>query len=160
MAKSLSHLSSESTQQTNTTGVTTPILEVDPDSGTLIRLLNKVETGEEVGLPIFAKFQDTNGNNLPTDTKFILRVLRPTDDEPTPVAVAEDNIAPWNGLTTQEQRNEENIDSVKIRLKGDRVNVRDKDTLRVEVNSSAAIDWANSELYFARAGVQERPFEG
>lgn len=160
MAKSLSHLSSEATQKTNTTGVTTPILEVDPDSGTLIRLLNKVSTGEAPGLPVIAKLQDTNGNDLPTDTKLILRVLRPTDDEPQPVSVAEDNIAAWNGLTTAEQRNEENIDSVKLRLKGDRINIRDKDTLRVEVDSSTAIDWANSELYFVREGVQERPFEG
>jgi len=160
MGKSLSHLSSIATQQTNTTGETTPILEFDPNDGTLIRLLNQVETGSAEGLPIIAKFKDSAGNDLPADTKLIFRVLRPTDDEPVSVSVAEDNIAAWNGLSTAEQRNEENIDAVKIELQGDRINVRDKDTLRVEINSSEQIDWSNAEFYLVREGVEELPFEG
>jgi hypothetical protein len=160
MGKSLSNLSSIATEKTNTTGETTPILEVDPTDGTLIRLLNMVSTGNSKGLPIFAKLKDSNDNDLPTDTKLILRVQRPTDDEPVTVSVAEDNIAPWNNLTTAEQRNEENIDAVKVVLKGRAVNIRDADLLTVELNSSTQIDWSNSELYFAREGVEERSFEG
>lgn len=159
MGKSLSHLSQEATQETNTTGETTPILTITPDDGVLFRLLNHASSGNP-GLPVIAKLQDTNGNDLPADTKLIFRVKRPTDDEPVSVSVAEDNIAAWNGLSTAEQRNEENIDSVKVQLKGNAINVRDKDTLRVEVNSSAQIDWANSEFYFVREGVVELPFEG
>lgn len=160
MGKSISYLSSEATQQTNDTGVTTPILEIDPESGTLLRFLNKVSTGDASGLPIIAKLQDAAGNDLPADTEMILRVMRPTDDEPVSVSVKEDNIAAWNGLSTSKQRNKENIDAVKVELKGAAINVRDKDTLRVELNSSTQIDWTNSELYFVREGVEELPFEG
>lgn len=160
MAKSLSHLSNEATQETNVTGKTDTVLSVNPNDGTLLRFLNRVSTGSARGLPLIMKLRDANDNVLPADTKLIFRVLRPTDDEPVPVSVAEDNIAPWNGLTTQEQRNEENIDAVKIELSGEKINIRDKDVLRVEINSSAQIDWANSELYFLREAVEERPFEG
>ncbi len=160
MGKSLSYLSDIATQETNTTGETTSILEVDPKDGTLIRLLNRVSTGNAKGIPVIAKLKDGAGNDLPADTKLIFRVVRPTDDEPVAVSVAEDNIAAWNGLSTAEQRNEENIDSVKVELKGNAVNVRDKDLFRVDINSSAQIDWANSEFYFVREGVEELPFEG
>jgi len=161
MGKSLSHLSSEVTQQQNTAGVTTPILEIDPEDGTLLRLLNRVATGSAEGLPLIMKLFDDAGNQLPADTELILQVQRPTDDEPISVSVKEDNIAAWNGLSTAEQRNEENIDSVKVELKGSRINIRDRDTAYLAINSSEVVDWSQgSEVYFMREGVQERPFEG
>jgi len=160
MGKALSHLSDEFTQRTNQPGVTTPIGEINPEDGTLLRFLNRISTGDAKGLALIMKLKDVDGNHLPADTELIWRVMRPTDDEPTPVSVKEDNIAAWNGLSTSEQRNEENIDAVKIELKGAAINIRDKDTLRVEVNSSQEIDWSNSEFYVVREGVEERPFEG
>lgn len=160
MPKSISHLSAEATQLTNQTGVQDPILEVDPENGTLLKFHDEVPMGDARGLAVIGKFRDANGNPLPTDTTLVATVDRPTDDVPTAVSVQEDNIAPWNGLTTQEQRNEENIDAVKINLKGDTINVRDKDTLRFELESSTAIDWNNSEFYIVREGVDEEPFEG
>jgi hypothetical protein len=166
MSKSLSYLSDIATQNTNTTGTTTPILTIDPTNGTLIRLLNMVATGSAAGLPLFMDLNDSGDNDLPSDTEFVLQVERPTDDEPITVSRKEDNIAAWNGLTISEQRNEENIDSAKIMLRGDgqpaerQVNIRDKDVLYVSINSSAQIDWSNSELYFANEAVQELPFSG
>jgi len=158
--KSLSNLSDEATEVQNTPGVTTPILEVDPDDGTIIQLFNMVQTGSGEGLPIFADLRDSAGNQLSTNTELVLRAKRPTDDEPVAVSVKEDNIAAYNQLSVSEQRDNDNIDSVKIELKGGRINIRDKDTLRVELNSPDQIDWANSELYFYRQGVQEQPFSG
>lgn len=158
--KSVSHLADEAVQATNAVGILTPILEIEPEDGTLLRLLNRVSNGDAPGLPIYADLRDSNDAPLPTDTTLILRAVRPTDDDPTAVSVAEKHIAPWNDLTTAEQRDEDNIDSVKIELVGDRVNIRDKDVLRVDIESSAEIDWSNSEFYFAREGVEEHPFEG
>jgi hypothetical protein len=158
--KSLSYLSDIVTQEQNRTGITSPILVVDPDDGTLIRLLNDHPTADSEGLPIFADFRDGGDNPLPTDTKLILRAVRPTDDEPTAVSVAETNIAPWNNLSVAEQRNEENIDAVTIELKGDRINIRDKDILRVELDSAAQVDWTNSQFYFARKSIRELDFDG
>ena len=158
--KQLSHLSDEATQETNKTGVTTPILTATPDQGTLLRLLAAVSVGKAAGLPIYMDLRDSNDDPLPVDTSFVLRALRPTNDEPVTVSVKEDNIASWNNLSVAEQRNEDNVDAVKIELKGDHVNVRDKDFLRFEVESSAQIDWSNSELYVEREGVIEQPFDG
>jgi len=155
MGKSLSHLSSEASQKTNVPGETTPILTFEPDNGTVLRLLNRVSQGSAAGIPVFMDLNNYGGGDLPTDTKMIFRVLRPTDDEPIAVSVAEYNIAPFNSLTTSQQRNSDNIDSVKVELKADRVNVRDSDELRVEINSSQEIRWGYSEFYFARAAVEE-----
>ena len=158
--RSLSHLSDDVTQEQNTTGILTPILTLSPDNGTMVRLLNAVSQGKAPGLPIFGQFKDGSDNYLSTDTTLIFRAVRPTDDDPVAVSVAEKNIAPWNNLTTAEQRNEENIDAVKVELKGERVNIRDKDILQVAIESPDQIDWANSEFYVARQGVTEHPFEG
>jgi len=160
MGKSISHLSDVVTQRTNDVGVTTPILEINPENGTRLRFLDAVPTGASRGLPVIAKFRDSNNNKLPTDTELIFRVMRPTDDSPVAVSVQEDNIAAWNGLSTEKQRNEENIDSVKVRMNGQAVNVRDRDTLRVELDCSKEIDWSNSEFYIVREGVEELPFSG
>ncbi|WP_439028421.1 hypothetical protein [Haloarchaeobius sp. DT45] len=157
---SVSYLSDFVTQLQNVTGTTTPILQVQPENGTMLRFLDMVGQGAEMGIPVVMKLKDSGGNPLPTDTEVIFRVERPTDDEPVPVSQKEDNIAAWNGLSTKEQRNEENIDQTKMNLKGDRVNVRDKDVLTVEINSSAQVDWANSEFYFNRKAVEELPYEG
>jgi hypothetical protein len=160
-ARSVSYQDSIATQNINTTGVTTSILDVDPEGGTRLKL---VENADSIpggpGLPIFAKFKDSNDNDLPTDTELVLRVDRPTDDEPITVAQKEFNIASWNQLSIKDQRNSEKIDSVKLELNGSAVNVRDKDTLSIEINGSTKIDWSNSELYIPRAAVRELPFEG
>jgi len=160
MPKSISHLSDVVTQQTNVAGKLDSILTIEPENGTRLRFLDSVPTGQARGLPIIADFRDSNNNQLPTDTQLIFRVVRPTDDSPVAVSVKEDNIAAWNGLSTQEQRNEENIDSVKVRMNGNAVNVRDKDVLQVEINGSKQIDWGNSEFYIPREGVEEKPFSG
>lgn len=157
--KSLSYLSDEFTQLQNTTGVDDPIARIDPDDGTVLSLLNHISTGAARGLAVIAKLRDANGDPLPTDTELILTVERPTDDQPVAVSVKEDNIAPWNSLSTSEQRNEENIDAVKIQLKAQRINVTYRDTMFIEAKSSAQIDWSNSELYFVREGVLETASE-
>jgi hypothetical protein len=158
--KSISHLSDVVTQATNTAGVETEILEIVPDDGTMLRFLNRVSTGAAEGIPVFADFRDSNGDPLPADTSVVITAQRPTDDKPVQVSMQEDNIAAWNQLTTAEQRNEENIDAVKIELKGEVINIRDKDRLFIEVESSAQIDWSNAELYFPREAVREVPYEG
>lgn len=160
--KSLSHTSDEATQQTNTTGEMTAILEFSPNDGNLFKFLNRVATGDESGLPFYMGLLDSAGNALPTDTKVLLRATLPHKPQPVPVSEIEDNIAAWNGLSTKEQRNEENVDQVKIELEGETVNIRDIDKIDVAIESSAAIDWSQSgtELYVERAGVRELPFQG
>jgi len=161
MAKrEVSNLSDIATKETNTTGQMDTILRIDPDSGTRLRLLNRIPTGSAAGLAIFFDLRDSSDDALPTDTEFLLRADRPTDDTPVAVSTKEDNIAAWNALEISEQRDRDNIDSVKIELKGKAVNIRDKDDLLASINSSAQVDWSNSEFYIVRQGVKELPFSG
>lgn len=143
----VSHLSKYATQDTNTTGEMTPILTYDPENGTKLQLRNKVQKGSEMGVPFAMTLQDSAGVDLPDDTEVLVRVERPLDESPLVVSEKIKNISSWNVLTQQDQRNSENIDATKIELKGKIIEVRDVDTLRIEVKSSAQIDWANSELY-------------
>lgn len=158
--KTVSHLSDIAEQRENVPGVTTPILSIDPDDGTLLKFHNEVESGDETGLPVFFRLYNEDGEQLPTDTKFVLRAIRPGDDEPITVSIKESHIATWNQLTLPEQQETDNIDSTKIELEASRINIRDKDELRVEINSDEVVDWDESELYFYRDGVRELPFSG
>lgn len=160
MSVSVSHLSSNASQETNTTGEMTSILEFSPENGTIVRFANAVRKGAEAGIPVFMDLRDSNDDPLPDDTEVMLSVDRPTDERPLVVSEKEGHIQGWNSLTTTEQRNAENIDEVKIDLKAEVVNVTYRDTLRFEVNSSAAIDWTNSTLEVYNKATQERPFSG
>lgn len=160
MARSVSHLSSEATQETNVAGEMTPILEFDPEDGTVLVIRNRVNKGAEAGVPVFMDLRDTAGDPLPDDTEVLISVDRPTDERPLTVSEREGHIQGWNSLTTTEQRNAENIDETKIDLKAGQVNVTYRDTLRVEIESSAQIDWANSSLEFYTKATEKRPFSG
>lgn len=160
MGKSLSHLSTEATQQTNVTGTLTPILQITPDNGVYLQFHNRVSQGSSQGLPVFMDLRDSGDNPMPTDTEVLFRVERPEDDDPSAVSVREYNIAAWNQLAIGDQRDKDNIDAVKFELTSRRINVRDDDVLTMEVDSSAQVDWSNSELYFAREGVEELPAQG
>lgn len=156
----VSYLSSEATQQTNTTGQMTSILDVDPDDGTRLEFAPSVAKGSERGLPLIMDLRDANNNPLPDDTEVLIKVERPTDeDDGIQVADKEPNINAWNSLTLTKQRNEENIDAVKVAMRGV-IRVRYVDTMHILVDSSAQVDWTNSELYFYRKGVRSVPHEG
>lgn len=161
MGKSISHLAGqeETTQETNTADVLTPILSIDPTNGVFLQFHNRVSQGRAPGLPIIMDLRDSSNNAISVDSTLILRVERPEDDEPTAVSVAEKNLAAWDDLTTAEQRDEDNIDAVKVELKSENVNVRDKDTMTVDLNSPDVVDWSNSELFFVREGVDEFPLD-
>lgn len=156
----LDYQSGEATQQTNDTGTMSSILDVDPENGTAVQLAESVAKGAEMGLPIVMDLRDSNDDPLPDDTELLMRVERPEDPEDG-VVVTEKvrGINAWNTLSNKEQRNEENIDAVKVPMKGV-ITVRFFDTLHVQIKSSAQIDWANSEFYFYRKGVRTIPFEG
>jgi len=161
--KSLSHLSDVATQKTNTTGVMTPILEIDPTDGTMLTFLNRVDVGTAEGLPLFMKlYQDASGTEMPNDTEVQLLAKRPEDSRYQPVSVVEGTLSVWRENSISEQRNEDILDQAKLELQSPdgqdaaKVNVRDVDSFAVAVDSSKQIDWTDSELYFYRGGVEEK----
>lgn len=153
---SLSNISDESTERTNSVDTLTPILEIEPKDGTSIIISNTaVQRGAQAGVPIFAELKDGSNDDLPADTRMAITFEGPNEESSTVVSEPFDNIRPYRGLSIKEQQNEEFIDRVKHILKGEALVVEDVDKAYVEIDSSAQIDWSNSRLQFSEQAVQE-----
>jgi len=153
---SISNISDVTTERTNTVGVLTPILEIDPEDGTSIVLINAVERGQQsAGIPIIADLRDGNDDPLPEDTQMAVEFERPNDDDATVVSIPFEDIRPYNTLSISDQQNEEYIDRVKHRLKAPGLEIEDVDSAYISIKSSAQIDWANSQLQVVPEAVEE-----
>lgn len=159
MGSEITHLADEATQKTNATGQDTLILEYTPEDGTMLQVRNRVAKGSAMGVPIYMKLRDGSNNPLPNDTIVILRVDVPSKKDPIVISEEIENISSWNSLTLSEQRNEENVDAVKVLLEDKVANVRYIDTLGVYVEASAQVDWSNSELYVDKNATRRVSFE-
>ncbi len=159
------------TQETNQTGKFDSILAVEPDRGTFLRLVAAVARGEDLGVPIYAKLRDSDGNLLPTDTRMQM-YLSPAGMQAT-LKVSEriESISDYNTLSIKEQRNSDHVDTVKVRLQepetmggrhlsaSENIDFRDIDVFGVELESTQQVDWAQSEFYIesnALAGPFQR----
>jgi hypothetical protein len=143
------------TTQQNVADQLTPVLTIDPKSGTGLRILNAVQMGKKTGLPIYSILEDSNGDPLPIDTRVAIGYKRPTDDTFRVVSDPIDNISTYRKKTIQEQQDTDNIDSVKHSLRGSSLEVRDVDEAYVLVESSAVVDHSNCEFYLEQSAVQE-----
>lgn len=153
----LSNIHDTATERTNITGTPSPILEFTPDDGLMLELLNRAARGTAQGIPVYAKLRDSNGDPLPLGTSLRFEYERPSDEQRNRVSEVRDNIQPFTNLTIQEQQDEEFIDSVKIPLRGNKLRVRDIDSLYLSIESSEQIDWSNSQLYIEGSTVNSSP---
>lgn len=160
MGVSIWHGSDLVTQEQNVQGVMTPILEVEPETGTVLAFKNRIDQGTEKGIPVYAILEDSGGNALPINTAYEIQLQTPADQNYRSVSERVGNIRNFNNKTISEQQSEEQIDTQKIELDGAEVRVRGrKDTLAFAIQSSEQVDWSNSELYFEEAAVEERTLE-
>jgi hypothetical protein len=155
----LSNKSASATEQTNTTGVFSSILDVSPAEGVYLILQNSVPKGTAPGVPIYADLQDSNGDPLPLTTSVVITFQGPNDDKSSVVSERLDNIQPFASRSIGDQQSLDYIDQSKIELLGPRVNVRYYDTLSIEIESSEQIDWSNSKLYIDGDAVTTRSME-
>ncbi|MUW13918.1 hypothetical protein GJ633_04020 [Halorubrum sp. CBA1125] len=154
----LSNIHEYATEQTNNTGDgASPILEISPEDGLFLEILNAAARGSAPGIPIYADLQDDQGNNLPIGTSIRFEYERPSDEQRNRVSEVRDNIQPYNNLSIQDQQDEEFIDAVKVPLLGSALRVRDIDSFYVSIDSSEEIDWSNSQLYIEGSVVNESP---
>lgn len=157
MGFSLDYLADDiTTQETNTTGVMSNILVFDPNSGTKLVLSNRVSTGAEAGVPIYAKLRSGANTLLPINTEFELRKREPGENEFSAISDRLNNIRQFNQKTITEQQSEEQIDSQKLELNHEVVEIEDNDELAVGVKASAQISWSDSELFIDESAVEER----
>lgn len=152
MPETLSNLGTSkvsATEETNVTGQMTPILTLSPDDG--LQMIIDNQGGR--GVPVYASLQDSGGNDLPLDTNLTLRWNANHLDQAQVVAFTLDNIRQYRTLSIKDQQNEEYRERTRIRLKGPELVVEDIEELEVAVESSAQIDWSNSQLYIDENAV-------
>jgi len=147
--------------ETNSTGKWDPILTANPDRGTWTRIKNMVRAGTAMGVPVYAKFKDSNNNELPVGSAFRFSVDVAGERQPQILSEEVDNIGVWNRLSLSEQQDVDNIDAVKVRLQDpvgnpvDAIRFRDVDEFRVELNSGTQIDTSNLEFVIDRSATEE-----
>lgn len=140
------------------------VVEISPERGLFLRITNAISKASRMGVPVYAKLRDTNGNHIPTDSAsyFALRVQGM--EEPVKVSERRGNVSFYstNDLTTQ--RDTDNVDGSLYELQepetegGEPVKalrVRDIDALFFKVESSAEIDWSQSEFYVDSEATEE-----
>jgi hypothetical protein len=115
-------------------------------------------------VPVYFKLRDNNGDHIPANSVGYFSLKLSGMEEPVRVSQKRGNLSHYlaNGIT--KQRDVDNVDAATWTLLepetqgGDPVKtitVRDIDALYFKVDSSATIDWAQSEFYIDMDAVQE-----
>jgi len=150
-------------KRTNAPGQMTPILHITPDRGNLIRVLNQVARGDSLGVPVYMKLKDSNGNDLPVDTVLQWEFSPSNSDSTYRVSRQVSNLGFYNNNTVSEQTDVDKIDRAKQTLtepefRGQspvrHLQWTDIEDMFVSINSDAQIDWANSIFEVDPAAVK------
>lgn len=138
---------------TNIAGQMSPVLRVSPDRGNLIRVMNMVTRGEQIGVPVYMKLKDQNGNDLPVDTVCQWEYSPSNSDSRYRVSRQVSNLGFYNNNTLSEQTDADKIDRTKQTLTEPEFQgqepVRflqwtDIEDLFFSIKSAAQIDWNES----------------
>jgi hypothetical protein len=109
------------------------------------------------GIPLYLKLRDANDDPLPLDTEVTFRFDAPDLKSPMVVSEVLKNIRTYRQLDLTQQQNEEYQDQVAVALEGLGVDVTQIQELQIALDSSAQIDWANSEAEIDRKAVSIVP---
>ncbi len=164
MGRTLSNASDIATELTNIPGELDSVLSFSPEAGRVLQLINNVERTEEVGIPVFMKLKDADGNDLPVDTEVALEFMSPDRERPLVASQVRRNIEDYRILSLTEQRKEEYIAGTLIKLRDHAETDETRtlgaghlDEIRVSIRSPTEIDWSNSQISIYEAAVREGP---
>ncbi|QSG06465.1 hypothetical protein [Halapricum desulfuricans] len=154
------------TTKTNVVNQMTPILQISPDRGNAIRILNTVARGQSIGVPVYMKLKDANGDDLPVDTSLQWEFSPSNSDQRYKISRRLSNIAQYNNNTIAQQTDVDRIDTFKQVLtepefRGsspvDFFQWTDIEDVYVSIKSSAQIDHSESKFEVEPSAV-EGPF--
>lgn len=140
------------------------IVEISPDRGLFVRILNAVAKANQPGVPVYMKLRDSSGNPLPANTSAFFSIEVQGMEEPSKVSEKRGNLSFYisNDITTQ--RDIDNVNGSLFVLtrpeteggqRVEKIDVRDIDSLYFKIDSAAAIDWDQSEFYIDTAATSE-----
>lgn len=153
-------------QQTNVPDQMTPVLRVSPDRGNAIRVINQVSRGDAIGVPVYMDLNDSNGDDLPTDTALQWEYSPSNTQTRYKISRKLSNISHYNNNTISEQTDVDRIDTFKQVLTqpefaGSRpvshFEWEDIEDVFVSIESAAQIDWSQSTIE-VEPGAVEGPF--
>ncbi|ELZ14061.1 hypothetical protein C478_07959 [Natrinema thermotolerans DSM 11552] len=144
---------------TNVPGQLTPVLSINPKDGVGVLFRNRVDVGDKVGIPIYGKFRDADGNPLPADTRVAIGYQAPTDESIQVVSDPKSTIASYIKNSVSDQQDDRRVDAVKHALKGNGLEVRDIDEAFILVDSAEQIDHSQSEIYLEESALAEVDLE-
>ena len=151
------------TKKTNVVGQMTPILHISPDRGNAIRILNMVSRGQSIGVPVYMKLKDSNGDDLPVDTSLQWEFSPSNSDQTYKISRRLSNIAQYNNNSIAEQTDVDRIDTFKQTLtepefRGSspvqHFEWTDIEDVYVSIKSSAQIDHSESQFEVEPSAVQ------
>lgn len=141
----------------------TPVVEVDPEQGTYLRLKNVPSPdGSVAGLPIYAKLRNSAGDHLPVTSSMYFEVIRAGEDDATKHSIKLESLEFYATNSINEQRDEDVARHAYLPLtagdaaNGEQVqaiNVRDVDTAYFVLDSPEQIDWSQSKWFIASEAV-------
>lgn len=141
------------TKKTNVTGQMTPILQVSPDRGNILRVENMVTRGEQIGVPVYMDLRDSNDNPLADNTKVQWEFSPSNSDSLYRISRRLSNIAHYNDKTVAEQTDVDVIDRFKQVLTEPEfegsdpvrfIQWSDIEDVYLSISSASQIDWGNS----------------
>ena len=142
------------------------VVKIKPERGLFIRIANAIAKASRMGVPVYSKLRDTDGNHIPTNTSAYFALEVQGMEEPVKVSEKKGNLSFYatNDITTQ--RDTDNVDGALFELQepetqgGEPVSalrVRDIDRLYLSIESSEQIDWEQSQLFIEGSTVNESP---
>jgi len=141
--------------RTNVADQMTPILAVSPERGNMIRILNMVARGDQVGVPVYADLRDSNDDPLPVSTTLQWEYTPSNSESRFKVSRQVSNLAFYQNTSFAKQANTDYVDEAKHVLTqhefegGDTVRflqITDIEELYLSAEGSAQIDWSNSRI--------------
>jgi len=141
------------------------VVKIKPERGLFIRIANAIAKASRMGVPVYSKLRDTDGNHIPTNTSAYFALEVQGMEEPVKVSEKKGNLSFYatNDITTQ--RDTDNVDGALFELQepetqgGEPVSalrVRDIDALYFKIDSAAEVDWSQSEFYIDSEATDER----
>ena len=91
----------------------TPILAVSPERGNMIRVLNMVARGDQVGVPVYADLRDSNDDPLPVSTSLQWEYSPSNSDSRFKVSREVSNLSFYQNTSFAEQANTDYVDESK-----------------------------------------------